>query len=248
MTAKVSGGKLNPAVSLGLFVAGSLPLRKCLLEMGSQVLGGVLGAALSRLLILGTTFQTYANCPDPPCPFPIAGESATCLKMTNPIKLPSAGCFTGGHNAVWPQIFLWEFITTFVLVSVVFATAVDDAAAGHFVSVAPFVIGLSLFACAQASGPYTGGCLNPARFIGPWVVFGDPCYNRAREGGVSWSIIFPYIIAELLGGALAGLLFKLRLRLQMLYKETLEELGAQQQQSDAADTSALLGATDDTHA
>jgi hypothetical protein len=38
-------------------------------------------------------------------------------------------------------VFFWEFTTTFVLVSVVFATAVDDAASSHFVAVAPLAIG-----------------------------------------------------------------------------------------------------------
>lgn len=110
-------------------------------------------------------------------------------------------------------MFFWELITTFVLVSVVFATAVDDAAASHFVSVAPLAIGLSLFACAQASGPFTGGCLNPARFLGPAVVY-----------GCGWPYFFPYVFGELAGGALAGMLFKLRLRLQHIYTATVEEI------------------------
>jgi len=228
MTAKVSGGKLNPAVSLGLFVAGSLPLRKCLLEMGSQVLGAVLGAAISRLLILGTTYKTE-----------VFDSTSGCMSGYPDTSLVSAGCFTGGHNSVPGQIFLWEFITTFVLVSVVFATAVDDAAASTFVSIAPFIIGLSLFACAQASGPYTGGCLNPARFIGPWIVFSDVCHSGA--------LVFPYVIGEMLGGALAGLLFKLRLRLQMLYQETMDELREKQAVAEghaAAEGASLLSDTE----
>ena len=113
------------------------------------------------------------------------------------------------------QIFFWELTTTFVLVSVVFATAVDDAASGHFVSVAPLAIGLSLFACAQASGPFTGGCLNPARFLGPAIVF-----------GCGWPWFAPYVFGQLLGGVLAGTIFRLRLKLQQMYKEHLEEMAA----------------------
>lgn len=94
----------------------------------------------------------------------------------------------------------------------------SDAAAATFVSIAPFVIGLSLFACAQASGPYTGGCLNPARFIGPWMVWADR--PECQSGG----FVIAYVAGEMLGGCLAGILFKARLRLINLYKETIQEL------------------------
>lgn len=188
MTAKVSGGKLNPAVSLGLLVSGSITWQRCLMESGAQCLGAVLGSAMSKYLTLGTVKQSNVGCFGP--------------------KEHGSDFAIGGG-----QVFFWELITTFVLVSVVFATAVDDAAAGHFVSIAPFAIGLSLFACAQASGPFTGGCLNPARFLGPAIVF-----------GCGWAWFFYYIIGQLLGGALAGTLFRLRLKLQLLHAETIKEI------------------------
>lgn len=109
-------------------------------------------------------------------------------------------------------MFFWEFFSTFVLVSVVFATAVDDTAAAHFVSVAPLAIGLSLFACAQACGPFTGGCLNPARFLGPAMVF-----------GCGWPYIHAYLFGHYCGGALAGFLFRLRCKLQELYNEAAKQ-------------------------
>ena len=124
-----------------------------------QILGGVLGAAMSKYLTMGNVI------------------------LSNP------GCFGPNFGIGGGQIFFWELTTTFVLVSVVFATAVDDAASGHFVSVAPLAIGLSLFACAQASGPFTGGCLNPARFLGPAIVF-----------GCGWPWFPPYVFGQLLGG------------------------------------------------
>ena len=150
-----------------------------------QILGGVLGAAMSKYLTMGNVI------------------------LANP------GCFGPNFGIGGGQIFFWELTTTFVLVSVVFATAVDDAASGHFVSVAPLAIGLSLFACAQASGPFTGGCLNPARFLGPAIVF-----------GCGWPWFAPYVFGQLLGGVLAGTIFRLRLKLQQMYKEHLEEMAA----------------------
>jgi glycerol uptake facilitator-like aquaporin len=161
---------------------------RCLLEIFMQILGGVLGAAMSKYLTAGNVI------------------------LSNP------GCFGPNFGIGGGQIFFWELTTTFVLVSVVFATAVDDAAAGHFVSVAPLAIGMSLFACAQASGPFTGGCLNPARFLGPAIVF-----------GCGWPWFAPYVFGQFIGGALAGIIFRLRLKLQQLYKEHVEEMAARQQ-------------------
>jgi len=199
MTAKVSGGKLNPAVSLGLLVARSITPARCLLEVTMQLLGGIIGAGLSKYLTAGT----------------MAGDSP--------------GCFVGAFGVGGGQVFLWELITTFVLVSVVFATAVDDTAAEHFVSIAPLAIGLSLFACAQASGPFTGGCLNPARFIGAAVAFADhsDCGPRTAK------LLPAYILGELIGGALAGVLFRLRLTLQILYKEHLSAVAAAEPKEDS---------------
>ncbi len=152
-----------------------------------QILGGVIGAAMSKYLTMGNVI------------------------LSNP------GCFGPNFGIGGGQIFFWELTTTFVLVSVVFATAVDDAASGHFVSVAPLAIGLSLFACAQASGPFTGGCLNPARFLGPAIVF-----------GCGWPWFAPYVFGQLIGGALGGGLFRLRLKLQQAYTDTIAEIAERQ--------------------
>ena len=160
---------------------------RCVLECFVQILGGVLGAAMSKYLTLGNVI------------------------LSNP------GCFGPNFGIGGGQIFFWELITTFVLVSVVFATAVDDAASGHFVSIAPLAIGLSLFACAQASGPFTGGCLNPARFLGPAIVF-----------GCGWPWFAPYVFGQLIGGCLGGGLFRLRLKLQQAYTETIAEIAERQ--------------------
>jgi len=198
MTAKTSGGKLNPAVSIGLLVSGSMTPLRCLMEVSMQVLGGILGAGFSKLLTQGTSVKI---------PIGVAMNQAVAadgsllpyystIYETRPVSSP--GCFTGGLQANGAQVFFWELITTFVLVSVVFATAVDDAAAGHFVSVAPLAIGLSLFACAQASGPYTGGCLNPARYLGPALVFAA----NPECGPKTWPLFPSYIFGEIIGGAL----------------------------------------------
>ncbi len=45
-TANISGGHLNPAVTLGTIISGHMPWRKGLLYMIAQLLGGIVGATL----------------------------------------------------------------------------------------------------------------------------------------------------------------------------------------------------------
>lgn len=81
---------------------------------------------------------------------------------------------------------------TFVLVSTVYSVAMGEPTFGN---VGPLAVGLSLFASAIAGGGFTGAALNPARVLGPAIAW-----------GCNWQQAWVYILAELVGGAAAGLL------------------------------------------
>lgn len=81
-----------------------------------------------------------------------------------------------------------EFFFTFLLATTVWQTA----AHGRAGNLAPIAIGLTLAACILAGGVYSGASLNPARSLGPAIIGGDLSY------------IPVYIIAQILGGALAA--------------------------------------------
>eukprot|EP00884_Botryococcus_braunii_P020381 jgi/Botrbrau1/7026/Bobra.0165s0051.1 len=104
------------------------------------------------------------------------------------------GCFTHlkGIPLTTGQLWWWEAIMTFTLVSVVFATAVTKPGHGN---IAPLAIGFTLFASAFVGGPHTGAALNPARVLGPAMVF--HCY---------WNTAFVYVFAELFGAFVAAVL------------------------------------------
>lgn len=84
---------------------------------------------------------------------------------------------------------LMELITTFFLVLVVYGTAMDSRAP----KMGGLFIGLTITLDILASGPITGGSMNPARTFGPALV------------GGYWTDHIVYWIGPIAGGVLAGL-------------------------------------------
>jgi glycerol uptake facilitator protein len=97
----------------------------------------------------------------------------------------------------WLQAFTAEFVGTFILVFTIFGVIHRKAAAG-FAGVA---IGLVVFAAIIPVAPATGASINPARTVGPMLV------QQIAGGTVKWSQLPVYLVAELLAGVAAALLF-----------------------------------------
>lgn len=104
------------------------------------------------------------------------------------------------------QAFFAEALGTFILVFVVFGV-VDQRAPGGF---AGLPIGFAVFAIAVAVGPVTGAALNPARTLGPLLVSGP------AGGPVDWSQLPVYLVAQMVGGLLAGRLYVTMNRLRTI--------------------------------
>ena len=88
---------------------------------------------------------------------------------------------------------LVEIILTFVLVFVVFATAIDPKGPAH---IAPAAIGLAYLVDNLVGIPLTGASMNPARSFGPALVSG------------LWTAHWIYWVGPIVGAALAALLFE----------------------------------------
>lgn len=97
------------------------------------------------------------------------------------------------------QAFTAEFVGTFILVFTVFGVIHRRAAAG-FAGVA---IGLVVFAAIIPVAPTTGASINPARTFAPMLV------QQIAGGDVKWEQLPVYVIAELLAGVAAAVLFGL---------------------------------------
>lgn len=166
-TATVSGGKLNPAVSLAIALTGSgarplVAAAGLALEWGAQLSGALAGAALVAKIDAG----------------------ATCFA-------PPPG--TTQYAVLWSEALITALLTFTVL-----STAVEEEGKPRFAAVAALAIGLSLYAGAATAGEVTGGCANPARFLGA-AVSGHNC-------GSPWVYGWSYVLGELVGSLAAALM------------------------------------------
>src|ERR1700732_3330335 len=142
----VSGGHMNPAVTVGVLAAGAMRAGEAIGYIVSQLLGGVAGALLLRTVLGGAA--TGLGMPALAHNLVVG---ATSLTIT-----PAAG-------------FMIEAVLAFFLVTVVLSTAV----AGRAGSLAPLAIGMTLTLNIMMGGALTGAPFNPARALGPMVATGN---------------------------------------------------------------------------
>ena len=174
----ISGCHINPAVTMGVWLSGRIPLAEALRYWAAQFAGGILGA-----LLLWGTFSCS----------PLYSRSKTGL-----------GADGWGAPASHIQInaggaFLAEVVLTALFVFAVLGATSKTANA----ATAGIVIGLSLTVVHLIGIPITGTSVNPARSLGPAIIL----------GGTALSQVWLFIVAPLVGGAVAAGLHK------MLYPE-----------------------------
>ncbi|HXO45453.1 MAG TPA: MIP/aquaporin family protein [Candidatus Cybelea sp.] len=162
----ISGGHFNPAITIGYWVTRRLGTLDSISYWIAQLLGATAAAYLLKLTIPDTTWTA---------------------KALGSITPDLGGDFTRAHGITL------EAVMTFVLVLVVFATAVD--ARGAFDKIAGFAIGLTVTADILFGGPFTGAAVNPARAFGPALAT-----SHWQNHGVYWA-------GPLLGGVLAAVLY-----------------------------------------
>src|SRR6202158_1052072 len=141
----VSGGHMNPAVTVGVLAAGAMGVGEAIGYIVSQLIGGIAGALLLRTVLGGTA--TGLGMP--------ALAHGLALGATTVTITPEAG-------------FMIEALLAFFLVTVVLGTAV----AGRAGNLAPLAIGMTLTFNILMGGALTGAPFNPARALGPMVATG----------------------------------------------------------------------------
>ncbi|HEY6224457.1 MAG TPA: aquaporin [Gemmatimonadales bacterium] len=163
----ISGAHFNPAVSLGLFVAGKIDARTLGRYVVAQLVGGIVGAALVRLLFNSAAVRTVSD-----------GAPHVSLTITS---IQAVGL---------------EALLTFFLVSAVFGTAVSSHApkiGGFGIGLAIFVSALvaggltgAMLNPARAFGP----AVVAWTFYAQAVYWFGPAIGGAAAGLV-WKFLLP---------------------------------------------------------
>ncbi|XP_015112390.1 aquaporin AQPAe.a isoform X2 [Diachasma alloeum] len=130
----------------------------------------------------------------------IAGAAVLKVVIPSTVQANGLGATTLGTNIDGGQGVLMEAIVTFLLVLVVHA--VTDPKRPDTRGWAPLAIGLTISVAHMAAVPITGSSMNPARTLGPAVILTE------------WSDHWVYWVGPILGGVVAGGLYKTGLRVK----------------------------------
>ncbi len=161
-TMNVSGGHINPAVTLGLMTTGRIKMAPALAYIVAQCVGATIAGFLLNLI-----FQKL-------------GASS----MTGAQAIIESKLGTPNHAAEVPSTIavLVEVVLTFLLIFAVYGTAVDDRAP----KIGGFGIGLTVGVDILMGGPITGAAMNPARTIGTLIGGGSATSSLWSQHWVYW--------------------------------------------------------------
>lgn len=141
----VSGGHFNPAVTIGLWVAGRCDNMHVPWYIAAQVVGGV--AAAAALWFVASSHPGWEA----------GGFAANGYGDLSPGKYALGGCF------------LLEVIMSFFFLFIIIGTTRRGAAVG----ITGVPVGLALTVIYIVSIPVTNGSINPARSTGPAIFAGQ---------------------------------------------------------------------------
>jgi len=172
----ISGSQFNPAVSVGVLLAGKQSLTQTIAFIISQLLAAASGVGMMTFLFSENETTAAA--------LETARHGATLGSLSDPE--------TGSIISV----FGIEALMTFALMFVILAAVVDDRA--H--KIGGFCVGLTVATGILAFGPLTGASMNPARSFGPalyghwdmhWVYWAGPI-----TGSIVAALVYRFVWAD----------------------------------------------------
>jgi aquaporin Z len=166
---QVSGCHINPAVSLGVLVAGRMTISDFIAYVIAQVLGAIAGAVVLYVILLGKASGWDGS----------LGQNGWGPGYLGEFNLASA--------------FLYEVIGTFLFLVCILGVTQRGAPVG----LAGLAIGLTLIAIHLWGLEISGTSLNPARSLGPALIGAGT--NPGALGQVWLFIVAPLIGAGIAG-------------------------------------------------
>ncbi len=177
--AAFSGAHINPAVTLGLAIAGKFPWVDVPLYLIAQFIGGALGAFLTWLHYRPHFMHTED------------GDRKLAVFSTGPeIRKPGAN-------------FISEVIGTFVLVFGVLYMAAPETGLG---ALDALPVGLLVLAIGLCLGGTTGYAINPARDLSPRAMHAILPLGKGKRDS-DWGYAWVPVLGPFAGGALAALAY-----------------------------------------
>jgi len=180
-----SGAHLNPAVTIGLASIGKFSWALVPTYVAAQMLGAFLGATIVWLAYL----PHWGETPDP--------AAKLAVFCTGPaIRSPVSNIIT-------------EVIGTAVLVLGVLAILTPknlNPEYGWNVGLGPALVGIIVWAIGLSLGGPTGYAINPARDLGPRIA--HALLPIPGKGSSDWSYAWIPVVAPIMGGIIAALLYK----------------------------------------
>ena len=180
VVAAYSGAHINPAVTLGLAIAGAFPWADVPVYLTAQFIGGAIGAFLVWL-----HYRDHFDATDD-------ADAKLAVFCTGPaIRKTSSNVIS-------------EVIGTFVLVFAVLYMADPEVGLGAL-DAAP--VGLVVLVIGLCLGGTTGYAINPARDLSPRIMHAILPIRKKRDS--DWSYAWIPVFGPFTGGILAGLLYLL---------------------------------------
>lgn len=173
----MSFAHLNPAVTIGMAIAGNIGWNMVVPYILGQMIGAILGAILLYI-------HYYPHWKETEDPAAILGTFATGPAIRSL-----------GANLIS------EIIGTFMLVFALLAFGMNKFGEG----LNPIAVGILILVIGLSLGGTTGYAINPARDLGPRLAHAFlPIPNK---GDPDWGYAWVPVLGPIIGGSLAALLF-----------------------------------------
>jgi glycerol uptake facilitator protein len=179
VASSASGAHLNPAVSVGLAVAGKFEWQLVLLYVAAQMLGACVGASLVWLQYRAHFDATEDR------------EAQLAVFCTGPVFR------SAGLNLIS------EAVGTFVLT---FAALSISSPTGGLGSLDALAVALVVLAIGLSLGGTTGYAINPARDLGPRIMHALLPITGKRDS--DWGYAWVPVAGPICGAAVAALLYR----------------------------------------
>ncbi|OLT09756.1 aquaporin [Pseudonocardia sp. CNS-139] len=186
---RISGGHINPAVTIALAAFQGFPWRKVLPYALAQTAGAFVAALIVRF-----AYSDLINKVDPNHTIATQGIFST---------LPGNGV----DGVTVTTAFFDQIIGTAILVFVVFAL-VNARNNPPLSNLAPVVIGLLVVGIGMAWGANAGYAINPARDFGPRLASFITGYSTAWTDQYGMLYFWVPIAGPIIGGLIGGALFQ----------------------------------------